>query len=84
VDPVMRNDRQLLFRVGLRHGHVERIEAFPIELTYARTRPAGPTARRWIVERFREMCSELGTRIEDGENGWLKILPQARVMPVKS
>lgn len=74
LEPDFRNDRQLLFQVMISESGIERASAFPIQLEFARTYPAGSEARRWIVQRFQQMCAEVGSRLEvDGE--WLKILP---------
>jgi poly-gamma-glutamate capsule biosynthesis protein CapA/YwtB (metallophosphatase superfamily) len=74
LEPNFRNDRQLLFQVTLGAPGIEQARAFPIELEYARTYPAGTEARRWIVRYFQQMCAEVGSRVaEDGE--WLEILP---------
>lgn len=74
LDLHFRNDRQLLFRVHVDNNRIRRVLAYPIELEFARTRPASPAARRWIIRRFRNMCMEVGSRVEiQGE--WLEVFP---------
>jgi poly-gamma-glutamate synthesis protein (capsule biosynthesis protein) len=74
LEPNFRNDRGLLFQVTLSSLSVEQVRTFPIELDFARTYPARSEAREWIVWRLKQMCAEMGSRVEeDGE--WLEILP---------
>lgn len=75
LEPNYRNDRQLLFRVTLGADRVERVIAYPIELAFARTRPAGLAARHWIVRRFTHLCAEVGSRVEATNKG-LAVLPR--------
>jgi poly-gamma-glutamate capsule biosynthesis protein CapA/YwtB (metallophosphatase superfamily) len=74
LEPNFRNDRQLLFQVMIGAPGVERARAFPIQLDFARTYPAGNEARRWIVRRFRWMCAEVGSCVVEKDE-WLEILP---------
>lgn len=74
VDDHYRNDRQLLFEVGVSGAGVERVRAFPIELDYARTHPATGEARDWIIRRFTERCREVGSQVE-AANNWLHVHP---------
>lgn len=76
VEPTFRNDRQLLFRVRLSQQGVDSIEALPIELEFARTRPAGAEASNWIVERFVKMCASLGSHVAK-DDGWLNVRPDS-------
>jgi hypothetical protein len=64
----LRNDRGLLFLVELGPDGPRRIEAVPLKLEYAYTRPARGSEAKWIRERFRRACAELGTEVleEDG------------------
>lgn len=74
IDPQFRNDRQLLFQLILDEEGVVRVRAYPLELEFARTHPAGAEAREWIAERFSSMCRDLGSRVErPGE--WLEVAP---------
>lgn len=75
LHPQYRNDRQLLLEVTLSPVGVEKVRAYPIELEYAFTRPAGPDARLWIAERFRAVCAEVGSHVVE-EDEWLEVLPK--------
>jgi poly-gamma-glutamate capsule biosynthesis protein CapA/YwtB (metallophosphatase superfamily) len=68
VDPVLRNDLGLLFRVTIAARGPFRLEAFPIALEYCHTRLASGDDAAWILERFASACAELGTeaRVQDG------------------
>ena len=73
VEPEFRNDRQLLFRVGLVDQGVEWVSAYPIELGFARTYPASADARSWIYHRFSSLCAAVGSKIE-AKDGWIQVL----------
>jgi poly-gamma-glutamate capsule biosynthesis protein CapA/YwtB (metallophosphatase superfamily) len=68
VDRRLRNDHGLLFLVELEADGPQRIEAVPLKLEYAYTRLARGSEAKWIGQRFRSACSELGTEVleEDG------------------
>jgi poly-gamma-glutamate capsule biosynthesis protein CapA/YwtB (metallophosphatase superfamily) len=68
VDPDLRNDLGLLWRVTLDRAGPRRVEALPIRLDYCFTERADGEAYTWIAERFRSLCRELGTdgRERDG------------------
>jgi poly-gamma-glutamate synthesis protein (capsule biosynthesis protein) len=72
VDPHFRNDRQLLFELTLDRAGVRTVRALPIELDFARTRPAAPEASGWIERRFRHACGALGSRVER-DGSWLEV-----------
>lgn len=74
VNNYYRNDRQLLFEVTLTAEGIQNIRALPIELDFARTRPAKDPARAWIVRRFQEVCENVGSRIDD-QRSWLIVRP---------
>jgi poly-gamma-glutamate capsule biosynthesis protein CapA/YwtB (metallophosphatase superfamily) len=74
LEPNFRNDRQLLFQVTLDSLGVEQVQAFPIELDFARTYPARTEAREWIIWRLKQVCAEVNSRVEENDN-WLEILP---------
>lgn len=65
TDPVLRNDRGLLFLVTIEAGRVDRIEAVPLGLDYCRTRLATPDEAEWISRRFREACAAFGTDVRE-------------------
>ncbi len=72
IDPVFRNDRQLIFTLVLEPGGVTRIEALPIEIRYGAAVPADADAHAWIVGRYEAFCERLGTRVRR-ENGLLVV-----------
>lgn len=74
LEPNFRNDRGLLFQVTLNAPGVEQVQAFPMELDFARMYPARTEAREWIIWRLKQMCAEVGSRVEENEE-WLEILP---------
>jgi poly-gamma-glutamate capsule biosynthesis protein CapA/YwtB (metallophosphatase superfamily) len=68
TDRMLRNDLGLLCLVELEPDGPRRIEAVPLKLEYAFTRPARGDEADWIRQRLREACAELGTEVheEDG------------------
>ncbi len=67
VDSRLRNDLSLLFLIELERGEPRRLEAVPLKLEHCFTRLADGEDAGWIRQRFRELCSELGTEtIETG------------------
>jgi poly-gamma-glutamate capsule biosynthesis protein CapA/YwtB (metallophosphatase superfamily) len=67
VDPVLRNDLGLLWRLTLDGDGPRRLEALPLKLEYCFTRPAEGAEAAWIRHRFRQACAELGTDVLDGD-----------------
>ncbi len=67
VDPILRNDLGLLFRVTLDEQGPIRLEAVPLKLDYCYTDVAKGEDARWIGERFRVACRELGTDVVEDE-----------------
>jgi poly-gamma-glutamate capsule biosynthesis protein CapA/YwtB (metallophosphatase superfamily) len=64
VDPRLRNDLGLLFLVEL-DGGPRRLEAVPLKLEYCFTRLAEGDDAAWVRRRFRELCAELGTAVDE-------------------
>jgi poly-gamma-glutamate capsule biosynthesis protein CapA/YwtB (metallophosphatase superfamily) len=64
VDPDLRNDRSLLFRVSLEGGNLKRLELFPVVLPYARVELAAGDERSAILDLMQELSAELGTTFE--------------------
>jgi poly-gamma-glutamate capsule biosynthesis protein CapA/YwtB (metallophosphatase superfamily) len=62
VDDRLRNDLGLLFLVEL---DGDRLEAIPLKLDYAYTRPADGDDRTWIRRRFTDACAAFGTEVAD-------------------
>jgi poly-gamma-glutamate capsule biosynthesis protein CapA/YwtB (metallophosphatase superfamily) len=61
VHPQLRNDLGLLWLVTVDERGPRRIEALPLALDYAYTRPAQGEEFAWVARRFRELCAALGT-----------------------
>lgn len=73
VDPVLRNDRSLLWRVVWEGGEVS-VEGFPVQLKFALTGLAKGEEFDWVEQRLTELCAEMGTAVErEGER--LRIEP---------
>jgi Bacterial capsule synthesis protein PGA_cap len=70
TDRLLRNDLGLLFLVELEPDGPHRIEAVPLKLEYAFTRPARGDELDWIRQRLREACAQLGSEVHD-EDGRL-------------
>ncbi len=60
IDPFKRNDLSVL--VLWRPG--EWLDLVPLKLEYARTTLAREDDHRWVVNRMREACAEMGTELE--------------------
>ncbi len=67
TDPILRNDRGLLFLVDLDEQGPRRLEAVPLTLDYCWTCLADPEDARWMRHRFRRACAEFGTSVQDHE-----------------
>jgi poly-gamma-glutamate capsule biosynthesis protein CapA/YwtB (metallophosphatase superfamily) len=80
VDTQFRNDRQLLFEIGLAPGRVQRVRALPLELDFAFTALAKGAVRQWIVDRFAAQCRTLGSALED-DSDWLTVSPAQHCRP---
>jgi poly-gamma-glutamate capsule biosynthesis protein CapA/YwtB (metallophosphatase superfamily) len=65
VDPALRNDLGLLFVIDIDAGRPRRLDATPLKLEYCYTRIAVGDEATWIRRRFRELCAELGTEVEE-------------------
>jgi poly-gamma-glutamate synthesis protein (capsule biosynthesis protein) len=65
VDPVLRNDRGLLFLVELDHEGPAWLEAVPLELEFCHTRLAAGEEAAWIRSRFTAACRKLGTEVRE-------------------
>src|SRR5919199_455432 len=63
VDPELRNDLGLLWLVTVDERGPRRIEALPLALDYAHTRPATGEEFAWVARRFDELCAALGTAV---------------------
>lgn len=63
VDPVLRNDLQLLFIVTAAPGAVHRVELLPLRIARRQVNRAQGPDRDWIERRIRELSAPFGTRI---------------------
>jgi poly-gamma-glutamate capsule biosynthesis protein CapA/YwtB (metallophosphatase superfamily) len=72
VDPVLRNDLGLLWRLTLDRDGPRRLEALALRLEYCFTRPADGDEAAWVGRRLRQACAELDTEVL-GEDGLLTI-----------
>lgn len=62
VDPVLRNDRSLAWRVTWEDGKVT-VEGFPVQLSFARTNLARGEPFDWVAARLEALCAEMGTAV---------------------
>ena len=72
VDPDLRNDLSLLWRVTVGAEGPLRVEALPLRLDFAFTRLAEGTDAAWMRRRFRDACAALGTPVRE-RGGWLVV-----------
>ena len=68
VDPVLRNDRGLLFVVTIEGDVPVRLEAVPLALECCHTRRADPDESAWIGRRFHRACAALGTQVHEHDD----------------
>src|ERR687893_2110291 len=68
VDPRLRNDRSLLFRVSVEGGDLRRLELFPVSLPYARVELAKGGEREAILDLMLNLSAEMGTALERRED----------------
>lgn len=77
LDPIYRNDRQLLYLIELGDTGVERVVAYPVTLDIGRAEPADARARRWIGDWLRDCCRPLGSEPAPESSGGFLIRPMA-------
>ena len=69
VKPDLRNDRSLLFEVGLEDGSLEELRLVPVEIDDLSVAPADDDAAAWLRETARERSAPFGTTYErDGSD----------------
>jgi len=61
----LHNELGLLFLVTVEQGRPVRLEAVPLALDYCHTRLANPDEARWVGDRFRSACAQLGTDVTE-------------------
>jgi poly-gamma-glutamate synthesis protein (capsule biosynthesis protein) len=62
VDERLRNDRSFVFLVSVEGGTFRRLELFPVDLSFARTRLAAGREREEILRRMERLSAEFGTQ----------------------
>lgn len=69
IDPVFRNDHQLLFELELMHGALRCISLYPVFIARCQTRLATAERERYIADKLTELCGEFGTQVrrQDGK-----------------
>src|SRR5215204_2062878 len=63
VDERLRNDRSFVFLVSVEGGTFRRLELFPVDLSFARTRLAAGREREGILRRMERLSAEFGTQL---------------------
>jgi len=72
VDPLLRNDHQLLFELELSRAALLRLRLYPVLIEDCRASPAQGEAFEFIARRITELCAEMGSRVERAEGGlWI-------------
>jgi poly-gamma-glutamate synthesis protein (capsule biosynthesis protein) len=67
VDPLLRNDLGVMWLVRFTGGRPEFADAVPLRLTCAHTTVAHGSDARWIEQRLRRACADLGTELATHE-----------------
>ncbi|AKU90257.1 CapA family protein [Vulgatibacter incomptus] len=78
VDPILRNDRSCLFRIGLEEGVPVSLDLLPVHLGFATTNLARDDEREAILARMEALSAELGTRLERRDGALIWRSDQAR------
>lgn len=81
TDPVLRNDRGLVFLVELDDLGPRRVEAVPIALDHCHTRLADADEAAWIARRFAAACAALGTEAREHDGRMVVELRSAAARP---
>lgn len=63
VDPVHRNDHQLLFEMALGRDAVQRIVLHPVVIAACQARPATGAQYDFIAKRMTALCDAMGTQV---------------------
>lgn len=76
VDPVLRNDHQLLFEMEIEHGAVQRILLHPVLIAACQARPATGAHYDFIASRITALCDAMGTQVNRfHERLWIDAVP---------
>jgi poly-gamma-glutamate capsule biosynthesis protein CapA/YwtB (metallophosphatase superfamily) len=72
VDPVLRNDRGLIFRLLVEEKQVKHLQLLPVLISKCQVNVANGSHRKAIVERISSLSAEMGTVINSSaERLWL-------------
>lgn len=76
VDPVLRNDHQLLFEMEIDRGAVQRIFLHPVLIADCQARPATGAQYDFIARRIAALCDPMGTQVNRShEKLWIDAVP---------
>lgn len=78
VDPVLRNDHQLLYEIEIDDGAVQRILLHPVFIADCQARPAAGAQYDFIARRITALCDAMGTQVNRfHEKLWIDVAPAA-------
>jgi len=80
LDPIYRNDRQLLYLLELGAARVERVTALPVALDVGQAEPADHEASVWIESWLRAACRPLGSSVASIPGDGFEIVP-GKIVP---
>ena len=63
VDPVLRNDHQLLFELDIKGGALQSISLHPVVIANCQARPATGAQYDYIARRITGLCDAMGTEV---------------------
>mgnify|MGYP000330100766 CR=1 FL=1 len=76
VDPVLRNDHQLLYEMEIDHGAVQRIWLHPVFIDDCQARPATGAQYDFIARRITALSDAMGTKVNRfHEKLWIDAAP---------
>lgn len=76
VDPVFRNDCQLLFELSLKPAGLDRIDLYPVLIRNCQARHATGETFDAIVQSMTMRCADMGTPVmRDGAAAWIAVSP---------
>jgi poly-gamma-glutamate synthesis protein (capsule biosynthesis protein) len=72
VDPVLRNDQGVLFRLHVAQGAVRRIELDPVVIENCQVNLATRATHQAVAERIQALSAEMGTQVHRaGDRLWI-------------
>ena len=75
VDPYLRNDLGLLFKLIIDNDQVNKIILHPLYLDFCKTLPADNEQTQFIEKRMQKLCSAFNTKLEHDDLDQLTISP---------